>query len=308
MNEAVGFLENIYMMDGYDLWLRNDDINLENVKEDINSKMKMDIISEMKDYNKRYASLLRSPDNTSLSEAYFSSNMESETKSYVKKFISGLNNLEINENVSPKLKDYAYKFMINSSRYLEEENNNTTNDGIISMTDTLAPKNSMSNNNKPNSDNAKASVGSADVALANLEKNIKNVQDPETKSQLSSLLGTIAGARTKFRDAASKIDRKTTEGTNTSQSINKESTEYYHKYVNLKKIMEDENNLSPTETLVNNIYEKVNSLKNSGADMNSVWMKVQDNVPQVKGKTFQQTMVEFKNNTSILNNILANLQ
>jgi len=296
MNETVGFLENIYMMDGYDLWLRNDDINLENVKEDINSKMKMDIISEMKDYNKRYASLLRSPDNTSLSEAYFSSNMESETKSYVKKFISGLNNLEINENVSSKLKDYAYKFMINSSRYLEEE------DKVEDFLD-----------------------GTKNV-IDNISAQVKKMQtspeiSPEDKGKLSGSIQTklnmIENDLNRFKKEKENREMKEKQSTvsTTSSSISDDkngtlnaSTEYYHKYANLKKIMEDENNLSPTETLANNIYEKVNGLKNSGTDMNAIWMKVQDNVPQVKGKTFQHAMVEFKNNISILNNILANLQ
>lgn len=296
MNETVGFLENIYMMDGYDLWLRNDDINLENVKEDINSKMKMDIISEMKDYNKRYASLLRSPDNTSLSEAYFSSNMENETKSYVKKFISGLNNLEINENVSSKLKDYAYKFMINSSRYLEEDKVGKLLDGLGDNIYGMSKQIEEMKKSPEVSSKDKTLINGMLPKLNILKNNIDKIEEEKENREMKEKQNEI---NTNVSNTSSTLNNK-------NGTLNA-STEYYHKYVNLKKIMEDENNLSPTETLSNNIYEKVNGLKNSGTDMNAIWMKVQDNVPQVKGKTFQHAMVEFKNNSTILNNILSNL-
>ena len=307
-------------MDGYDLWINNENVSLLNVKNDINSKMKMDIISEVKEYNKRYVSFIGSSLNTPLNEAYFSSNMISETKSYIKKFINGLNNItNISENKN--IKNYSYNDMMNCYRYLNEVDekndpqnkvNNAVND--IGASASQAADEINKNKNKLDETDPRAAKIAMDAEKLKKEtdeyKKEQEKRREEEQIQQNDQNQQIQqnSKNTQNQQIKSGIQSGIQNPSSTSQKMNNiNSSVTYPHYKNLKRILEAEEDTS-TQNLKELINQKIQDHINAGTDMNKLWAKVQDEVPLTKGLTFTQALDKFKDNNGILNNILEALK
>ena len=322
MNDTINFLENIYMMDGYDLWINNENVSLSNVKNDINSKMKMDIISEAKKYNKRYASFIGSSLNTPLNEAYFSSNMISETKSYIKKFINGLNNIvHIDENED--IRKFSYKHMMNCYKYLNEVDekndpqnkvNNAVND--IGASASQAADEINKNKNKLDETDPRAAKIAMDAEKLKKEtdeykkeqekkREEEQIQQNDQNQQIQQNSKNTQNQQN--QQIKSGIQSGIQNSSSTSQKMNNvNSSVTYPHYKNLKRILEDEEDTS-TQNLKEEISKKIQDHINAGTDMNRLWVKIQDEVPLTKGLTFTQAMEKYNNN-GVLSQILKALK